>query len=839
MDIPLKSQPQVSVLNDAYSALRASNGALHLARIREVPLQNSTNTVTPEPSKSPDKISRSPDKKLTRTYSETEKNNFDDETGARLYDDGRIRRRARTPRPPRHREFEDLHGLEDEYIPGLDFGDMVYQWSDERPRKKALTHSSGSNTPSLDNTPSRDGSYLDLNSLHAQVAPQPIRVASLRGFARKKPRGEDKREERDKIDKKDSIKNDINFRQRQNQNIQNQHIQNQNIRNQNIQIQNDVNQNDNQNQNDLINNSYNFQSNNDLSMSYEAILNSLPANFAELPYSQRKRIVSSFLESVDYSQFSLYARTHERQSGLLSGPNSAHGSFVRRSRRSSVNTVAGRLLASSTDLKRLESDSPKRDVDERGAVVMGYTLGKIIGFGAWGTIRECTDATGVVRAIKIVKARGTLSGGSPVAGDTGTKVLDAMKKEISVWQRLDHPNILPLLQHLETDAAVFCITNRIYGGTLFEIVLEWGVYNNTVPVDVKRQRERLAAVTRNVRQIVVALAYMHDEKGVVHGDLKLENVLVEGEKKSDERDKSEEKKSGDENEEKKSEERDQTEKKTEQTTEQTDEKTTNPSHGTFSWNPQLILCDFGMARVFNPRASRHASRRGSVDDDDMLMMRSRSSMTTHRRPYGSPHGDPERVHAQDDLRIGVTSMMRPHGPSLQSFDLTPTQSASVADFKRLRTNSGAIDADLPHTHIGLLPYAAPELLSPAPPPLGPLADVWALGVLVFTMCVGRLPFQHQYEPRLRAIISAGQYSHGDLHRACLLEWECDDEGFALDARKEELTRARATWDEYRAEHNGEFHWLADLVEGCLQQDITKRWDLDAVAAALEKGTQGR
>ena len=63
-----------------------------------------------------------------------------------------------------------------------------------------------------------------------------------------------------------------------------------------------------------------------------------------------------------------------------------------------------------------------------------------------------------------------------------------------------------------------------------------------------------------------------------------------------------------------------------------------------------------------------------------------------------------------------------------------------------------IDSGLPHSHIGSLPYASPEILQPSPPPLGPSADVWAFGVLMYAMIVGRLPFQHHYEPRLRATL---------------------------------------------------------------------------------------
>ena len=45
-------------------------------------------------------------------------------------------------------------------------------------------------------------------------------------------------------------------------------------------------------------------------VNYELIINSLPQNFNELPYSQRKKLVKSFSESIDYSQFSLFAKNY-------------------------------------------------------------------------------------------------------------------------------------------------------------------------------------------------------------------------------------------------------------------------------------------------------------------------------------------------------------------------------------------------------------------------------------------------------------------------------------------------------------------------------------------------
>lgn len=58
---------------------------------------------------------------------------------------------------------------------------------------------------------------------------------------------------------------------------------------------------------------------------------------------------------------------------------------------------------------------------------------------------------------------------------------------------------------------------------------------------------------------------------------------------------------------------------------------------------------------------------------------------------------------------------------------------------------------------GSLPYAAPELLMPRTAPLAPnpSQDIWALGVMLYVLLIGRLPFVDSFEPRLQMKICNG------------------------------------------------------------------------------------
>lgn len=426
----------------------------------------------------------------------------------------------------------------------------------------------------------------------------------------------------------------------------------------------------------------------------ELLISKLPQNFTDLPFSVRRKLLADISPN--------------------SNVESINKIVKKKFRKRQKSSPAVQFLSSFSE----RSYKP----DGKENIVLDHTLGGIIGYGAWGIIRECTSPEGQSRAMKIVR----------VKNDTAREFF---RRETSIWSQLHHNNILRLLNVKESPSAIFCLMDRAYGGTLFDLVSKWGVY----PSKSIQAKERLAIIKKYCKDILSGLRYMHSQ-GVVHGDVKLENCLI----------------------------------------------TNKTSSG------KVVLCDFGMSlRFMSP-----------VDSDEVTLPK--NNIKIKRRPSiprsysGNSLKSPksllkifsERSSPNDDNKLNTGA----EGATGISTDSPFFPKPFEYEFKHLA------DPNLPHSHIGSLPYAAPELLETSPPPLGPSADVWAFGVLLYTMIVGRLPFQHSFEPRLRAMIAAGKYNKETLETAVLNNRD-----------------------------------LYEAVTGCLTIDMNNRLNLDQVTALIQDG----
>ncbi|KAL5521147.1 hypothetical protein ACEPAG_9069 [Sanghuangporus baumii] len=131
-------------------------------------------------------------------------------------------------------------------------------------------------------------------------------------------------------------------------------------------------------------------------------------------------------------------------------------------------------------------------------VVGNYTLGRVIGEGTYGTVRLGTHRLTSTRvAIKqIPKAMSA-----------------ALTREIHHHRRLHHPHVCKLYEVIATESTIWLVTELCSGGELFDYLAEKGRLSEDESKTI-------------FGQLCLAVAYIH-EKGVVHRDLKLENVLLD------------------------------------------------------------------------------------------------------------------------------------------------------------------------------------------------------------------------------------------------------------------------------------------------------------------------
>ena len=137
---------------------------------------------------------------------------------------------------------------------------------------------------------------------------------------------------------------------------------------------------------------------------------------------------------------------------------------------------------------------------EDGSIIDRYQLGKIIGRGSFSICREGTPISSTVKsreegsstdkvALKIVKD-----------DDTSEYSLTDFDREVAIWRRLRHKNILPLLDFLRLDKARIAVSPFAENGTLLDYITNKGPLTE-------------AEARIIFRQIAEALAHMHREKG--------------------------------------------------------------------------------------------------------------------------------------------------------------------------------------------------------------------------------------------------------------------------------------------------------------------------------------
>ncbi|KAK4511314.1 uncharacterized protein ATC70_012529 [Mucor velutinosus] len=145
--------------------------------------------------------------------------------------------------------------------------------------------------------------------------------------------------------------------------------------------------------------------------------------------------------------------------------------------------------------------------DEPNATVDDYILGDSIGFGGFSTVRKATHAqTGHIVAVKIIQHQ-----------HMNELSLTRLDRELSIWRSLNHPNIVHLLKviHVEAQHIAYVFNDYCSGGNLL------GHLNKHKPMEEKEAKLLFSELCQGIR-------YLHVDRRVCHKDLKLENILLDG-----------------------------------------------------------------------------------------------------------------------------------------------------------------------------------------------------------------------------------------------------------------------------------------------------------------------
>ncbi|KAF2720471.1 Pkinase-domain-containing protein [Polychaeton citri CBS 116435] len=155
--------------------------------------------------------------------------------------------------------------------------------------------------------------------------------------------------------------------------------------------------------------------------------------------------------------------------------------------------------------QRSRQEHLKQTANRKEVKFGDYVLGQTLGEGEFGKVKMGWKKDGGVQvAIKLIRKES-------LAGNTTR--LPKIYREISILRELQHPNIVRLHEFVETERHMGIILEYASGGELFDYILNHRYLKDP-------------AARRLFAQLVSGVGYLH-KKGIVHRDLKLENLLLD------------------------------------------------------------------------------------------------------------------------------------------------------------------------------------------------------------------------------------------------------------------------------------------------------------------------
>ena len=169
--------------------------------------------------------------------------------------------------------------------------------------------------------------------------------------------------------------------------------------------------------------------------------------------------------------------------------------------------------AANTVLKDCTDDQLLAEIARRGIdihhnvtaelVKKSYKFEKSLGHGASGEVFLVSKRdTGEMFACKMIQK------------DDNMNDTESMGTEIEIMKRIRHKHIVSLYELFESSSTMWLILELVDGGDLSYFISSHKAYSESV-------------VAHHFKQILQGLHYLH-QQGVVHRDLKLDNVLIKG-----------------------------------------------------------------------------------------------------------------------------------------------------------------------------------------------------------------------------------------------------------------------------------------------------------------------
>jgi len=167
--------------------------------------------------------------------------------------------------------------------------------------------------------------------------------------------------------------------------------------------------------------------------------------------------------------------------------------------RADSNPATPRRHSLEEEVKPVEKEIPPKTIEEK------YDLGKVIGRGAFSVVKVGVRKSNKNKyAVKCISKK-----------LIDKKELTLLEREIDIMQKLQHTNIIGLVEVIDTPETLYLILEFASGGELFDAIVNRGNYTE---VDAARL----------IKQILSAMAYVHSH-GIAHRDLKPENLLLANE----------------------------------------------------------------------------------------------------------------------------------------------------------------------------------------------------------------------------------------------------------------------------------------------------------------------